>query len=75
MNLLIPNIFCLDDILFCRKKIFLNYSLHFYKYMLKYTCKSVVDTEIHQTAHHFPPYQIGKSLERNVRGFYHFFKA
>ena len=39
--------------------------------MVKYTCKSVEETDEHKTAHHFPPYHIGKRLEvERFRGVY-----
>jgi len=39
--------------------------------MVKYTCKSVEETDAHKTAHHFPPYHIGKRLEvERFRGVY-----
>ena len=62
VKVLIFIIFCTVHILFCRKKFFPKISLLFYFSMLKYTCKSVVDSRLHETAHHFPPYHIGKRL-------------
>ena len=43
--MLIYDIFCLNNILFIDKKNFKKNTLLFYKYMLKYICKSVVDTD------------------------------
>ena len=56
------------------KKIFFKYSLLFFVSVIKYTCKSVVDTEIHNTAHHFPPYHIGNRLTTaRLQADYHFY--
>ena len=43
-------------------KIFVCFYLLFLRRMIKYTCKSVEETET-KFAHHFPPYHIGSRLE------------
>ena len=45
VKMLIYDIFCLNNILFIDKKNFKKNTLLFYKYVLKYICKSVVDTD------------------------------
>ena len=60
VKMLIFHIFCHKILVFKEKKFFIIFSLLFFAGMVKYICKSVVQTTIFETAHHFPPYHIGK---------------
>ena len=60
VKMLISHKFCHNVLVFKRKKIFIIFSLLFFAGVVKCICKSVVQTTISETAHHFPPYHIGK---------------
>jgi len=60
VKMLIFHIFCHKILVFKEKKFFIIFSLLFFAGMVKCICKSVVQTTIFETAHHFPPYHIGK---------------
>ena len=56
------NIFCCIRTENNKYKIFYLFTLLFYLRMIKYTRKSVEESET-KFAHHFPPYHIGNRLE------------
>ena len=55
------NIFCNITIVFIFFIFLVKFCLLFFPIVVKYTCKSVAETEL-KNAHHFPPYHIGNRL-------------